>query len=74
MRKEAIPVEPELEDVDPEHGLGAVRQVLLLIVFLHGYLVLLVPRLLLLQLLRLLHTASQTRVNIEATSYIVLII
>ena len=52
------PVETQLQDVDAEHGVAAVVQVLVLVVLLHVHLVLLVPALLLLQLVALLKATT----------------
>ena len=60
-----LPVESELEDVDAEHGLTAVVEVVLLVVLGHGHLVLLVPRLLLLQFLGLLQRTTTTTSPVE---------
>lgn len=50
----SLPIEPLLQDSDAEHGLRTVGQVEVFILRRQGYLVLLVPLLLLLQLLSLL--------------------
>lgn len=50
-----IPNESHFENVDPEHGVRAVGEVIVLVLIGHSEIVLLVPQLLLLQLLCLLN-------------------
>ncbi len=52
------PVESELKDVDSEHGFAAVAEVLFFVFLGHGDLVLLVPRLFLLQFLCFLRSRN----------------
>lgn len=61
------PIEPLLQDADSEHGLRAVTQVQVFILWRQGHLVLLIPLLLLLQLLGLLW--AQGRENRRADYY-----